>query len=395
MKRRSLGWIFKRHEPWYKGATYYIGYCVDEIKDGHKFRRKVREAVGPKKSEATARLAQRLRDLDDGKWQHPTTPLIFDDLLALVKADWRNNGRKSTLMLPDAKTETSGIRRLRKAFGRIEVASITARELDRYATERIEQTTLARRARDPDDPEAETAGISTARNELNVLKHGMKLAVAKDLLTKVPTFPTLTPTNVRTGFFERHELDAILAELPELVRPLALFMYWTGWRRNEVLSRGWPHVDLKAGVIRLEPGETKNGKGRDFPFALVPELKAVIERQRAYTDAVERRTGQIVPVVFHREGRPIKSFRSAWRAASRRSGITRIPHDFRRTAVRNLVRAGVSQKVAMELTGHLTPSVFDRYNITDDRDRREAVAKLAAAAQDKQVLPLKGRAARG
>jgi hypothetical protein len=119
----------------------------------------------------------------------------------------------------------------------------------------------------------------------------------------------------------------------------------------------------------------------------------VIEQQRAYTDAVERRTGQIVPFVFHREGRRIKSFRSAWRAASRRSGITRIPHDFRRTAVRNLVRAGVSQKVAMELTGHLTPSVFDRYDITDDRDRRDAVAKLAAAAQDKQVLPLKRKAA--
>jgi len=207
-----------------------------------------------------------------------------------------------------------------------------------------------------------------------------------------------------------------------LVRPLALFMYWTGWRRGEVLSREWRHVDLKAGVIRLEPGETKNGKGRDFPYTLVPELKAVIELQRTYTDAVERRAGRIVPFVFHREGRPMKSFRSAWRLAckrvalaalnSRRSsrdmaiwkamsreerrefkGLGRIPHDFRRTAVRNLVRAGVSQKVAMELTGHLTPSVFERYNITDDRDRRDAVAKLAAAAQDKQVVPLKRRAA--
>ena len=194
-------------------------------------------------------------------------------------------------------------------------------------------------------------------------------------------------------------------------------MYWTGWRRGEVLSREWRHVDLKAGVIRLEPGETKNGKGRDFPYTLVPELKAVIEGQRTYTDAVERRAGQIVPFVFHREGRQMKSFRSAWRLACKRvaltaraaaegttpkaiwkamsreerrefKGLGRIPHDFRRTAVRNLVRAGVSQKVAMELTGHLTPSVFERYNITDDRDRRDAVAKLAAAAQDRQVLTI-------
>src|SRR5437899_1637391 len=83
----------KRNEPWYKGVTYYIGYCFDVVVDGRRIRRKKREAVGPKKSEATARLAQRLRELDDGKWQDPTKPLTLDDLLALVKADWRNNGK--------------------------------------------------------------------------------------------------------------------------------------------------------------------------------------------------------------------------------------------------------------------------------------------------------------
>ncbi|MGH2406357.1 MAG: tyrosine-type recombinase/integrase, partial [bacterium] len=380
MKRRSLGWTFRR------GRSWYIGYFADEIKDGRKIRRKVREAVGSKKSDATARLAQRLRELDDGKWTNPTKPLTFDDVLALVKSDWRNQGRKSALTLPDGKTEQSGIRRLRKAFGCIEAASITEVQLANYSNAR------------QDD---EGAAVSTVRNELNVLKHGLYLAKKARLLTTVPTFPTLTPKTVRTGFFERHELDAILAELPELVRPLALFMYWTGWRRGEVLSREWRHVDWTEGTIQLDPGETKNGKGRDFPFTLLPELQELIEQQRAYTDAVERRTGQIVPFVFHREGRQIKSFRSAWRLACKRvalaalaaaegktarevwkamsreerrefKGSGRIPHDFRRTAVRNLVRAGVSQKVAMELTGHLTPSVFERYNITDDRDRRDA-----------------------
>jgi hypothetical protein len=165
-----------------------------------------------------------------------------------------------------------------------------------------------------------------------------------------------------------------------------------------VLTRQWRHVDDAAGVIRLEPNETKNGKGRDFPYELLPELAAVIEARREYTDAVQRRTGQVVPWLFDREGRPVRSFRTAWRAACDRAAhggkskrdklralvrpelLARIPHDFRRTAVRNLVRAGVSEKVAMELSGHLTRSVFERYNITTDRDRRDAVAKLAAAA---------------
>jgi integrase len=259
------------------------------------------------------------------------------------------------------------------------------------------------------------AAVSTVRNELNILKYAMKLAHRQGLLATLPAFPSLTPTNVRTGFFERLDLDAMLSELPEPVRPVVTFMYWTGWRRGEVLSRRWEHVDLGAGVIRLDPGETKNGRGREFPFALIPELKAVVERQRAYTEAVERRLGEDVPWVFHREGKPIKSFRSAWRLASKRvalgalaaqqgttprelwrkmsreerrafKGLGLIPHDFRRTAVRNLVRAGVSQKVAMELTGHLTPALFERYNITDDRDRRAAVVKLAATtAAPRQV----------
>ena len=416
MKRRSRGWTYQRG----RNGMWYIGYFVDVIKDGRKARRKIGKSTGctkpPRKvggklkppSEVEDLLRKELNALDAGTWTDASKPLTFDNLLELVKSDWRNTGKKSTLTLPDGR-EQSGIRHLRAAFGQMEVTGITALHLNKYSNERQED-------------KKKPAAVSTVRNELNVLKHGMRLAKKVGLLAAVPDFPSLKPTNVRTGYFERHELDSILAELPELVRPVAMFMYWTGWRRNEALSRRWQHVDLKAGEIRLEPGETKNGRGRGFPYAIVPELAVIIEQQRAYTDAVERRTGQIVPFLFHRDGRQVKSFRSAWRLACKRvalaaraaterttpkaiwkamsreerrgfKGSGRIPHDFRRTAVRNLVRAGVSQKVAMELTGHLTPSVFERYNITDDRDRRDAVAKLAAAAQDKQVLPLKRKAA--
>jgi len=92
-------------------------------------------------------------------------------------------------------------------------------------------------------------------------------------------------------------------------------------------------------------------KGRTFPYGKLPELKGVIEAQLAYAREVERRTGQIVPWVFHREGLQIKSFRTAWRAACRRTGIQRIPHDFRRTAARNMRRAGLSESDIMELCG--------------------------------------------
>lgn len=88
--------------------------------------------------------------------------------------------------------------------------------------------------------------------------------------------------------------------------------------------------------------------------------------------------------MFHRNGKPIKSFRSAWETACKAAGCPgRIPHDFRPTAVRNLVRAGVPEKTAMQLTGHKTRSVFDRYDIISDRDLAEAVARLSAASRAK------------
>ena len=85
----------------------------------------------------------------------------------------------------------------------------------------------------------------------------------------------------------------------------------------------------------------------------------------------------ICPWVFNRDGRPIKSFRRSWITACRLAGCPgRVPHDFRRTAVRNLDRAGVGRKVAMSMVGHKTESVYRRYDIVTDADLHEAADKL-------------------
>lgn len=95
---------------------------------------------------------------------------------------------------------------------------------------------------------------------------------------------------------------------------------------------------------------------------------------------MERSKGVIVPWVLHRDGKPIKDFRAAWDAACTALGCpARIPHDFRRTAVRNLVRAGVPERVVMQITGHKTRSVFDRYDIVNEADLKEGLRKLGNA----------------
>ena len=151
----------------------------------------------------------------------------------------------------------------------------------------------------------------------------------------------------------------------------------------------WRQVDFAAGVVRLEVGSTRNKGGRVFPFDVLPELGDVLREQRRVTSQVETEQGRIVPWVFHRNGKRIKCFRDAWVSACTAAGCPGlVPHDMRRSAVRNLTRAGVPEKVAMLLTGHKTRSVFDRYDIVNEADLREAVRKLDAATTVTKVVTI-------
>ena len=131
-------------------------------------------------------------------------------------------------------------------------------------------------------------------------------------------------------------------------------------------------------VIRLEPGTTKNSEGRTFPYGNLSELDEVIEARWQAHERLKAK-GTICPYVFHRHGTQIRDFRSAWKTATTAAACPGcITHDFRRTAARNLVWAGVPEKTAMLLTGHKTRSVFDRSDIVKEQDLREAVSKLAS-----------------
>jgi integrase len=227
----------------------------------------------------------------------------------------------------------------------------------------------------------------------------------------------------RSGFVEREQHEAILEAMPAPRRPVLEVAYVTGWRvASEIVTREWRHVDfgperwpceckgptnqpitrtapscadcgqVRPGWLRLDPGETKNGQPRTFP--LTPELRAVLEAQREATDAVEKATETVVALVFHRKGRQIVSFRRSWQTAIGKVGLPNlIPHDYRRTAVRSLERAGVPRSTAMALVGHKTESVYRRYAITDAAMLREGAAKLTAFAENaktatRKVVPI-------
>lgn len=311
-----------------------------------------------RRAEAVKLLRKRHAEMGSGRLIGPDAErTTFEDLAAGLESNYEVNERRS---LGRAR---AALAHLRGVFGLARAVEITPDQLDRYVTTRTEAG----------------ASRATVRYELSTLRRAFRLAYRAGKVPNVPPFPTLRPSDPRQGFFEPDDLRAMLRRLPEPLQPVMEFAYLTGWRKQEILTLTWAQVDFGAGVVRLEPGTTKNRQGRTFPFRALPQLEALLKAQRERTAAVERAQQCIVPHVFHRNAKPIKSYDGAWRVARGKAGLPgHIVHDFRRSAARNLVRAGVPERVAMMLTGHLTRAVFDRYAIVSERDLAEGVAKLAA-----------------
>lgn len=216
------------------------------------------------------------------------------------------------------------------------------------------------------------AKAATIKLELGwVLSKAFKIAKLDRL-----EVPAIKVRNTRTGFFERDQLNRLIAGLPADLRPLVRFASITGWRRSECLTLRWQQVDFAAGVVRLEPGTTKSGEGRIFPFDVVPELRDVLEGQRAHTESLQRAATRVVPLVFHRRGKQIADFADAWVTACKAAGTPgRVFHDLRRSAALELRRRGLSESDIMELCGWKTRSMFQRYAIRDEAGLRERLAR--------------------
>src|SRR4029078_2666428 len=129
--------------------------------------------------------------------------------------------------------------------------------------------------------------------------------------------PRLDEDNARQGFFERSEFEAVLAKLPDYLRPPLTFAYYTGWRtHSEILTLTWDRTDLEEGTVRLYRGTTKNKDGRVIHLPQV--LRSILEQQWQEHLAHFPEC----PWVFHRQGKPIKNFRKAWANSCKEAGLT-------------------------------------------------------------------------
>lgn len=259
---------------------------------------------------------------------------------------------------------------IRAAFEDVCAVAVTPERIDAYIQERLAprqegQETIPGKA------------PSTVNRETQLLHQAFRLAVDRGRLAFLPRVRRLSEVgNVRHGFFERAEFEAVCAALPADLRDFARFGFVTGWRKGEIAALSWADVDGEA--VRLRAEDSKNRHGRTVP--LEGELAAIVERRRAARQYEEPAgTVALAAFVFHRHGRPVGDFKKAWATACTAAGVSgRLFHDLRRTAARNLVRAGAPETVAMAVTGHRTRSVFQRYAIASERDIREALQKTQA-----------------
>lgn len=406
MNNRGMGYVF---QPTYvdkgvrkKAATWWISFSV-------RGRRIRQNADTTNRADAVRLLKKRNGEVGIGKAVGPEIDrTTLDDLLGMVEADYTANGRRSLSRAQFA------AKNLRAFFGgTYKVRDITTDRVTAYQARRLEGEPCERcdgSGRIESSPCGKCGGAgklipaaASVNYDLAILRRGFRLGARAGKVGSRPEFALLHVDNARKGFFEREQFQAVLRHLPdEQLKAVATVAYITGWRtHSELLSRQWRHVDFAAGWLRLDPGESKNGEGREFPFT--PGLRSVLEAQRERVRAIEKTTGAIIPWVFCRPlncrgteaGSRIKDFRTAWANGCRDAGVPgRLVHDFRRTAVRNLERAGVPRSAAMRMTGHKTESVYRRYAITDSAMLQEAGVKLAAfhAAEERRgkVQPKSG-----
>src|SRR5712691_2390917 len=290
MRSRGTGRVFRRSYRAKDGTRMLARTWSLEWYD-RRCGVKVRESTGLRRqSEAEVLLRKRLGDRDVGRLSGPQVErTTFVELLQLVEDDYIVNARDSLVRLRQS------LAHLREHFTGLRAVEVTEERLAVYTRTRI----------------AEGAANGTVNRELAALKRAFRLGERLQRVARRPYIAMLKEASPRKGFVEPAELEAPLAHLPDSVRALVEVAYITGWRiKSEILTRQWKHVDFVNGWLRLEPGETKNGDGRMFPFT--PWLRSVLERERRRTEGLERETGQIIPWVFHRAGEGIRYFR-LWR----------------------------------------------------------------------------------
>ena len=291
-----------------------------------------------------------------------------------MRQDYQINKRKTLRRVDEYMSH------LKTFFRQMRASSITTERIKAYIVKR----------------QTQGAANGTINRELGCLKRMFRLGFEQtpQLVARVPHIPQLKEHNIRSGFFEHEDFLALRGALPDYGQVVASLAYYSGMRMGEICSLQWRQVNWTEGKLYLQAQDTKTSTPR--VLFLTGDLYRVLQAWKSRCD----KKWSACSWICHRRGIRLQSLKRSWRKACETVGLGRmvkdekkkrlvwegkIPHDFRRTAVRNMVRAGVPEKVAMAISGHKTRSVFDRYNIIDERDLERAARSLSVYFEQQTV----------
>jgi integrase len=344
MRERGSGHLYLRGTTWW--CAYYVHGKLCRTSCGTDDEQKAKKF-----------LRLKLGGVVTG--QHPDIRMLrYEAMRQSYYGDYEANARKSLRHDRKGKPRLDKIVRLDGYFANFRASEIT--------TDQIREFQKRERKRGMSNGSINRS-VSALRRMFSLAKDDGRIKVA-------PHFPMLKEAAPRQGFVEQPQFDALKRELPGYLHHILGIGYFCGLRLSEITKLKWSQVDFLANEIQLNPGETKNDEARTIP--IVPQLKSLLLAARNKT-----------PFVCVKDGEHLKSFRKAWKSACKRAGLEGILfHDLRRSAVRNLIRAGVPQAIAMAITGHKTIEVFKRYNIVDPEDLKRAGAKLSEFSKNAENM---------
>ena len=349
-----------------RGHTWWVKY----YRDGKPYRE---SAKTEKETEAKKFLQRREGQVVDGNFQGlKVEKITFEDLKKDLINDYKLNGKRSL-----DRAELS-LKHLDDSFKGMKVINITTNQVERYILKRKQ------------------AGASngTVNRELSALRRMMSLGTRQTpkKVINPPFIPKLQEADPREVFFEHNDYQRLKERLPDDLKPVLTMGYLTGMRKREILNLRWDQVNIFERKITLHASDTKNKKPRVIYLAgdLYDCLRnQLILKERQYPECEYVFFREAVSPTGEVKAQPIKNFQAAWRTACKKA---KLPgnhfHDLRRSGVRNLVRSGVSETVAMRISGHKTRSIFQRYNITNEDDLKQAAQRLDTHLKEIEISHL-------
>jgi integrase len=333
-----------------KGSRFlWVGY-YDE--NGRQIQENSRTTS---EREASGFLRRRLQEIEQGVPVEQARKLRYEEIREGLLLDYKTKGNRGLEVDEDGAPYIWGLNHTDAFFRNKRVRSIKTNTLYKFIAKM----------------QGEGLANATINRCLALLKRGMNIARRDSKLFFVPFFPMLKEDNVRTGFIDHAQFTKLRNEMAPHLRPLITFLYFTGCRIGAALSITWSQVELEDGrvLLRLEGRQTKNEEPilLPLPIELGEELSSLPREGKVFDGRNLRKGFQAACV---KVGLGVKTGPKVWQY----KGL--LIHDFRRSGVRNLIRSGVPRRVAMKISGHLTESTFERYNIVDSTDLREAMAKV-------------------